>query len=184
MGLFSKLKSHGGNSDNDEIYTEIFRTITDNDCKAMEEISECISAVKIYANENPGFYDSHNVNTSTGGEYMLKWMGCIDIAIKNGFAVEVKDDNDFDGFYEKIGGLKFVQKRNNLPDEDSIYLDYSLSSWVKNIDFCWSKSGMCMGGIDLGDETFVIFPCTLEQITKLSSLAEKSGRKICRASQF
>ena len=115
---------------------------------------------------------------------MLKWMGCIDIAIKNGFAVEVKDDNDFDGFYEKIGGLKFVQKRNNLPDEDSIYLDYSLSSWVKNIDFCWSKSGMCMGGIDLGDETFVIFPCTLEQITKLSSLAEKSGRKICRASQF
>ena len=185
MSLLSKLKSHHSKPmGNDEIYTEIFKTISDGNEKTMAEIGECLSGVKLYAKNHSEFYDEHNINTATGSEFALKWLGCVDILIKNGYAAEIKDDNDFDGFYEKIGSLKIVKKLNNLPAEDSIYLDYSLASWINQIDFCWSKSGLCMGGIDIGGDSSIVFVCTVEQLGKLSALADNAGRKICRAREL
>lgn len=190
MGLFSKLKNKNSKPmDNDSVYKEIFSMISDNDEKAMAEITECLEKPRLYARDNYDVFDTKGLVPTTVSDFKVKWLGCIQIMIKYGYAREFGAKIDFDDFYKQFGELKIVSERGIIPPEDEIYLDYEINSWISCIEHFWGKSGMCVGEFDINSilsddykgRSRTVFVCTVEQLEKLSRLADDAGRKIDRA---
>ena len=181
MGLFSKLKTKPKAMTNDEIFENIFGGISNADEEVKAGIKSCLENIRLYCLKNPDGFDNRGLDVSKTPEFTLKWIGCVDILIKNGYAAEIDNSVDFKDFYAFFAGLKIVSQRSILPDENDIYLDYDPISWFNCIDRVWAKSGMCVGGIDIDSDSYVFFPCTVEQLAILSENADKAGRKICRA---
>lgn len=185
MGLFDKIKKKNSKAvDNDSVYREIFGIICDGDSDALEEMEKCLGSARLFAMENYEMFDRRGIVPSTASEFKIKWLGCVEIMIKHGYVREFDYKVDFEDFYEQFGSLKIVQARGILPADEEIYLDYEIGSWINCIDHCWGKSGMCVGGIDIDSDSYVVFVCTVEQLDKLSRLAESVGRKISKAGQM
>lgn len=185
MSIFSKLRSHKSVANsNDEIYKQIFTNISNSDEKVRAEIEKCLENIRLYSLKNSDKFEERGLDISKDSEYTLKWFGCIDILIDNGYAAEFDYKTDFEDFYDLLGKLKIVSQRGILPSEDDIYLDYEPNGWLSCIDSRWAKAGLCVGGIDIDSDSYVIFICTVEQLDKLSKLASESGRKICRAREL
>jgi hypothetical protein len=184
MGLLGKLKK-GKNtlSENDMAYHTICSVITSDEPAAMEEVGECLTSGKLYATKHPEGFENRDVNTATASDFTLKWLGITDILIRRKFACEVSEDTSFDDFYDKFGALNTVRERGIMPGDDEIYLDYDIKSWLVCIDRKWQRLGMYVGAIDIGGESFVLFPCTAEQFSILKKQAEKAGRRIYRAAE-
>lgn len=185
MGLFKNLMSKkSGRPENDIIYEDIFSIIADNDEHAVSDLKYCIENPKLFAKKNEELYDARGINVDTAGEYQLKWIGCVEILLRYNFAKEFDWGVDFEDFYSAIGDINIVKNRNVLPNKDDIYLDYEITNWLSCLDNCWSKSGLCAGGIDIDSDSYVVFICTSEQLVKLGELAEKAGKKITYASKM
>ncbi len=171
------------NNDNNAAYKEIFTIIADHDEGVISEVLYCIDNPRIFSKKNDDLFDERGINGQTASEFKIKWIGCVEIMLRHGCAVEFDHNVSFDDFYEGFGKLKLVEQRGILPKDDDIYLDYELTNWVSCIDRIWAKSGLCVGCIDIDSDSYVLFVCTVEQLTKLSKLAEDVGRKITRAAE-
>lgn len=183
MGLFKKFKSKNNDGNNsDSICLSIFSAIADNDEHTVSDLKYCIENPKLFAKKNEELYDARGINYLTAPEYTIKWIGCVEILLRYNFAKEFDVSVDFDDFYADMGEIRIVKDKNILPPDDSIYLDYGIDKWLACIDHCWSKLGMCAGGIDINSDSYVVFVCTSEKLDELSKLAQKASKKICHAS--
>ena len=186
MGLFKNkiMAKKDAKVNFDEVYKEIFSIIADHHESIVEEVAYCIENPRIFAKKNDELFDARGVNSQTAAEFKIKWLGCVEIMLRHGCAVEFDHNVDFDTFYERFGELDVVKSRGVLPSDDDIYLDYGINNWFAAIDRCWMKSGLCVGAVDIDSDSYVVFVCTAEQLDQLGRLAEKVARRIVRAREL
>lgn len=182
MGIFSKLKGKSKGEDNNEIYKKIFSAICEDDPAVMEELEQCLENVKGYANRNEEYAGDMNISTSP--EFALKWKVCGELLADRGYICKIDDSVNFDDFYEKFSRLPNVSASGILPPADEIYLDYDVSSWLKCIDNKWSRIGMCIGGLEMKDDSYYLFVSARAGLDNLIKLADKVGRVIKRSTEL
>ena len=156
---------------------EIARIISDCDETVMAEISACLADVNAYYAANQARYEERGVEDDEEPE-VLQWLGLVDTLEAHGYACERdwKDEKqDFFYFFSNLTGTKRLEldMREDWLDEDGC-----VSGWCKILDDKWADRCCCAAAIDIDSDSYVLFPCTLDELARLRELAELAGQRI------
>ena len=166
-------------NNNNPIY-KIAAEISNNDTAILEEVGECLSDTEKYFSEHEEEYEERDVTYDDGKE-VVQWLGMVDILQKNNYVCErdYKDElEDFLYFMQELKGVK----DNHLPlDEGWFDEDEEITDWCGIIDSKWVSQDMCVAAIDIDSDSYVMFPCNINVLQKLSHYADMTEYRIARA---
>ena len=180
MGLFDKFKQMQNNdsAENSKMIAEIFRII----CKGKEsidaEIAECTNSTKDYAEKNKVQFSERGISSDVADEDTLMWIGCVDILINNSYAAELDFSCEVEDLIFIIGKLESFSAENiTLDVKDFSYDDY-ITVWLDELDKKLTERGLCIGGIDIDSDSYVVFLTDINTLGKLKDSACSIGRRI------
>lgn len=179
MGLFGKRK---GNSNPVMVISGI---ITCEDSLVMEEIKELVADTKAYFDTHREQYEERGIDEFDDmEENEACWLGMVDILEKNEYVCErdYKDEKeDFITFVSRLNGVKQASLSLN---EDILDEEADVQKWCDVIDRNWEENGYCIAAIDIGSDSYVLFPAKLKELSRLNKNAEKAGYRICDAKEY
>lgn len=164
--------------------------ISHNDEEILKDISACICETKKYFKEHREYEWRGMENFDDYEESEVRWIGMVDVLFEGNYVYECdyKYKEELEDFLIQLGGLNgsfyILERRNGrryntLPlEEDWFDEEDDISTWCAIIDEKWAEYQMCVGGIDIGRDSYVIFPCALDSLAKLQKYAEQSGYSI------
>lgn len=186
MQFFKKLKntyrqknilSHCGcPAVDNRIYVQIAQLIACNDEKVVKEVKSCISDTQAYFFSHTEQYAQRCITTSDSSDTII-WLGLVDILIKSGYATELDWKEENSVFTYSLLDLKPTKLYNlkinkNLPEENDI------PEWCSLVNDEWKPQEICVAYLDIGSDSYVIFPCTYDALHSLKNLSEQSGHLI------
>ena len=178
MGLFDKFKKKKTNdsADNADIIAKIFGTICKDTLTA--EIAECTGAVKEYAAKYAEQYAERGISADTVDADTLMWIGCVDILINNSYAAELDFSCEPEDFVYALGELRTLAAENISLDENEFSSDEDITAWLGELDEQLKERGLCIGGIDIDSDSYVVFLTDIQTLEKLKDMAGSIGHRI------
>ena len=102
----------------------------------------------------------------------------LDILQKYNYAWEVDTSDFLEDFIDTVQDFNET-KSNNLPiNEDWFDEDAEIFEWCKVLDGYWASEGYCIADIEFSGDDLFLFPCPIDQLEELNSLAEEEGYSI------
>lgn len=180
MGLFDKLKKKKSNDnvDNAKIIADIFRTICRGEKIAAAEIADCTSSPKEYAAKNATQFSERGISPDDTDTNTLMWIGCVNILIKNAYAAELDFSCELEDFIFNLGELTSLTSKNIMLDEDDFDSDADITDWLSELDEQLIGRRLCIGGIDIDSDSYVVFLTDIQTLGKLKDNANSVGHKI------
>lgn len=180
MGLFDKLKKKKSNDsmDNANIIADIFRTICGDKKIPADEIAECTSSPKEYAVKNEIQFSDRGISPDDTDTNTLMWIGCVNILIKNAYAAELDFKCELEDFIFNLGELTTLTSKNITLDENDFDADADITVWLSELDKQLAERKLCIGGIDIDSDSYVIFLTDVQTLEKLKYNANSAGHKI------
>lgn len=176
MGLFSFFsKKH-------DVYErsiiEIAKLISGGDKAVVREMRICCSDVKRYASHHSIQYLNRGIDAESTDVHTLMWTGLADCLIKHGFAQEFDWKCEKDDFVEFMSRLKNFGALGCEINPVLLYDDDDVASWCAAQDKMWYTKQLCIGGIDIESDSYVLFVCSVETLSRMRSAALKIHRRI------
>ena len=103
----------------------------------------------------------------------LKWLCMAWMLIGQGYAYEADHDMEpeREDFAAWISGLYGTKKHALTIDADALEDHPYIPTWCVWVDEQWKEQGFCLGCIDIESESYVLFPCRIEELMRLSEIA-------------
>ncbi|SFB68072.1 DUF6630 family protein [Ruminococcus albus] len=180
MGLIDKFKKKTANdsADNSKIIAEIFRTICKDKENIAAQIAECTSSPKDYAVKNAAPYSERGISPDDTDTDTLMWIGCVDILINNAYAAELDFSCELEDLIFNLGKLDSVADENVNFDENDLSADDDITIWLDKLDEQLKDRKLCIGGIDIDSDSYVIFLTDIQTLEKLKDSAGSIGHRI------
>lgn len=156
---------------------DIAAIISHGDPWVMEWIRVCADDIYSYVESNFHLYALRGLELEDDLD-VLKWIGLVEILIEAQYVCERDWKDELPDFLHFIQNLKGT-KRLKLP-LDKQWLDPSkdVSDWIQRINSQWSAKSCCLSVIDIDSDSYVLFPCTLQERAQLQALARQLERQI------
>lgn len=182
MGLFDRFKRQPEKegrvqepqADWPSALAEIASVISGGDGAVLEEVSACAADPAGYYAAHRERYEERSVYDA-GGLESIWWLGLVDILEAHSCVCERdwKDEKeDFLYFLENLNGMKRLGlelQEEWFSEEDDI------SIWSRTIDEKWEPKQCCVGCIGIDSDSYVLFPCRLDTLERLTRLAEQTA---------
>ena len=159
--------------------------ISGNDSSVLEKVKDCLRDTESY------FKEYANVFLERGIEKFddlplreLQRIAVVDILAENLYVCERDWKDEIDDFLYSVGELKGT-KEQALPLKTEWFdSDGDISEWSAIIDGKWKSFGMCLAGIDIESDSYVLFPCKIDKLNELETLAKVVSYRIDYAKNF
>ena len=180
MGLFDKFKKNrsSDNKDNSKIIADIFRTIGRENEAIAAEISECTNSPKQYAIKNSTQFSERGISHNDADPDTLMWIGCVDILINNSYAAELDFSCELEDLIFNLGKLKTITAENIILDEKDFSSDEDIILWLSQLDEQLKEQNLCIGGIDIDSDSYVIFLTDIRTFKTIKDSADSIGHRI------
>lgn len=179
MGFFDRFKKcDEPQLSENEALKEIFTAISENNSAVTEEVARCLDEPRKFAEEHASDFAERCVNIEKAENSELKWLGCVDILIGNGYAQECDYSCELADLIFSVNGLKSVKALGMEFSEDDFDEDEDITAWCKQIGSKSSESGICIGALDIDSDSYVIFAADPEKLERLKLLGKSAGQRI------
>lgn len=187
MGFFDRWKKKQPARENaprtdmtaGEPIVAIARFISGDDGLTVKEVRECCADPVRYFETHRKQYEARGIDAATDlGQ--IQWLGMVDCLIKYNCVCErdhTDQAEDFAWFVEQLDGVR----ENNLPVR-TYWFDEGQSAlqWWSALNKKWESQGFCVSELDIGSDSYVLFPCEIERISQLEQLAQSTGHRAAR----
>lgn len=186
MGLFDRLKKKSPdlNADRAGIAADIFKTICGGNEKAAQEIDRCTSSPREYAEKNAAQLAERGLSPDDTDTDTLMWIGCVDILIENAYAAELDFKCESEDLIFALNGLRSLALRGIRFEEDVLDDSADITAWLGTLDQRLGEYGLCIGGVDIDSDSYVVFLTDIETLERLKETANGIGHKIDRGKRL
>lgn len=157
--------------------------LSNNNASVLQEVSECLSNTKKYFSEHEEEYGERCV-TDGEGEAVLQWLGMVDILQKNDYVCERDWEDELEDFLYFVRELEGVKRNGLALEEDWFDEDGEITDWCRIIDGKWESQNICVAAIDIGSDSYVMFPCNINVLQKISQYVGETNYRIARACEM
>lgn len=183
MGLFDRFKKarsddSADNGDNSAMIAEIFGTICKGKESILAEIAECTSSPKEYAVKNAAQFSERFISPDETDTDTLMWIGCVDILINNAYAAELDFSCELEELIFALSQLRSAAAEKISLDENDLSSDEDISVWLGELDEQLKERDLCIGGIDIDSDSYVVFLTDIGTLEKLKDNADSIGHRI------
>lgn len=180
MGLFDKFKKkkNSDSADNSKMISEIFSIICKGKDDMSAEIAECTNSPEEYAVKHKTQFAERGISPNETDADTLMWIGCVDILINHSFADELDFSCELEDFVYCIGKLDPVTAEKITLDENDFSSDADITLWLDELDPKLKARNLCIGGIDIDSDSYVVFLTDIPTLEKLKDMANSIGHKI------
>lgn len=155
-----------------DMYKRLWSHITNN--AENLEVEECINKPREYACNNQEIYVDRGIDWESTTEKRLRWIGLVNIALRNNFAFEIDYNETLDEFIANVEKLGFTGNFDNLNAEEDVQV------WVKQLDREWKKKKECFYMIDIDSDSYVLFIGNLKNDNYFKYVGKQLGEEIKR----
>lgn len=161
--------------------TEFCELLAGDNAKLYSELTNCaLDPITYYENHEDDFLergiDEYEIEEE--GEEGIRLIGIVDILLGNEWAVELDWKCSLEDFVYFLEGMTIV-KRNDLPvNAEEFEEDKNVAAWCKVLDEKWKDEDMCMAGIDIESDSYVIFPYSAHNMSKLVDCGRKCNIRV------
>ncbi len=159
---------------------EIAKIISINDKIILENMQKCLSDPKKYLAENRKDFEEIYPVLPEDSDTITWRLGLVAF-LENLYVCELDYKEEKDEFLYWIRELINTEIYNLSIENNWLDENENISQWCKAIDEKWRNSGFCLGCIDIDSDSYVLFPCKIENLEKLDILASQIGHKITYA---
>ncbi|MBR3629789.1 MAG: hypothetical protein IKN55_04865 [Oscillospiraceae bacterium] len=153
------------------VYEEILKLI--GGIPAVEAFSYALDSPQGWYHEHSAAYEARGIPFFSGIGRLL-WVGMTDLLLSGGCLVELEHKA---GLAEFLGAVRHIAE--DLPVEEAWFREeHSLPRWCAMLDRKWWDTGCCMGAIDIGSDSYVLFITTRVTLGRLRDLAKELGECI------
>ena len=184
MGLFNifKKKDNQSNTNSKDCdynnCMQIAKIISHDDEKVIKEVAELIDNPITYFENHKSEYSERWINDSNNIDTII-WIGLVDCLIKNKYACERDYKDELDDFIYFMNEMNYDTKLN----KESLSPDGYVAEWCAEIDKKLQTDNLCIGGIDIDSDSFVMFICNNDKLEELDQIAQSINHKITLASK-
>lgn len=177
MSLFDRFRKSGP----EQVCVEIAGIISGGDPEVAAEAAACAAAPEEFFRAHSEQYDWYYMQKHVEAN-MLRWDGLIFLLEAHNH-VCIRDWKD-----EKEDFLFFLQNLSGAGrlglEIDGEWLDEAgcISQWCQVIDRKWDRA--CVAAMDQHSDSYVLFPCRVEDLEKLRVLADQLGERIALAREM
>lgn len=158
--------------------TEIVKIISLDDTSALAKISECLLDVRLYASNSLSILEDRGIDPNKMEIHDLAWICMVECLISCGYAYEFDWECDKDNFIHFLSGLKNFNALGADINPVYLYDDDDIVCWCAVQDEVWHSKYICVGGIDIESDSYVLFVSSVTNIEKLSTIALSINRRI------
>lgn len=160
---------------------EIAEIISGNDQKVMELVKSCVYNTEEYFKDNTSRYENHGIyidNKKSYKEYNIPWIGMNDILEDNGYVYGIDSSSYLEDYIDAIESCKAFGLNGLSINEEWFDEEDEILSWFEVLDEKWADQGFCIADIGSDGDDYLLFPCPVNILEKLDSLAQKAGYSI------
>lgn len=159
--------------------------ISGNDGSVLEKVKDCLRDTESYFKEYADTFFERGIEKFDELPLReLQRIAIVDILEENLYMCERDWKDELDDFLYFVGELKGT-KRQTLPLKMEWFNDDGdISEWSAIIDDEWKSFGMCLAGIDIESDSYVLFPCKIDKLSELETLAKTVSYRIDYAKNF
>lgn len=183
MGLFDKFKKKPTpTEDTSDTIRKTFTAIVENDPRATDEIKKCTNLVRRYFYEHKDKFENRGeLDPGRTSANTLKWIGCVDIAIDSGYAVELDYKTELADFLYSLNELRSFKEKSVSISKDDFDESEDISVWCKVLGQRIKVRDLAIGHIDIDSDSYVLFLSDEKTIENLSGLSKLVGKTIANA---
>jgi hypothetical protein len=159
---------------------ETAKTSSLGDKTVLKEMSGCIADVKKYAEHHKMQFEHRGADILSTDEQTLMWLALADCLIKHGYAQEFDWKCGKDDFVEFMSRLKSFSILGCEINPVLLYDDDDVAAWCAAQDKVWHTKKLCIGGIDIESDSYVLFVCSVDDFERVRSVAASIHRRIAR----
>ena len=194
--------------DYENVMLQICSLITESDSEVAAEVQDCLSHTEIYVSEHLEDYNNRDMHLEDDSLEDCQWLGMVDSLINHGYAVEVDwkssaadfcwnisslrrfkqlglsldkkfsgDDSGIEaddfGDYKDDGDEQYSYER-----EEESFEEQDVPYWCKYLDNQWFDDDICIGQIDIENDSYVLFITDPDTLEELEDLADMLNRRI------
>ena len=160
-------------------YVEIAKIISHNDEKVTKEIGELIADPTLYFNNHKSEYEERWINDSNDIDTII-WIGIVDCLIRNDYACELDYAVELDDFVYFMNNMNYDIKF----DKEALNENGNVAQWCSELDKKLQIKNLCIGGIDINSDSYVMFICEKSELKQLYELSKNLNHKITYASKM
>ncbi len=159
--------------------------ISENDSSVLEKVKGCLRDTKSYFKEYTDTFSERGIEKFDDLPLReLQRIAVVDILAENLYVCERDWKDELDDFLYFVGELKGT-KEHTLPLKPKWFdRNGDISEWSAIIDDEWKSFGMCLAGIDIESDSYVLFPCKIDKWNELEALAKAVSYRIDYAKNF
>ena len=159
--------------------------ISGNDSSVLEKVKDCLRYTESYFKEYANAFSERGIEEFDDLPLReLQRIAVVDILAENLYVCERDWKDEIDDFLYSVGELKGT-KEQALPLKTEWFdSDGDISEWSAIIDGKWKSFGMCLAGIDIESDSYVLFPCKIDKLNELETLAKVVSYRIDYAKNF
>ena len=159
--------------------------ISNNDGLVLEKVKDCLKDTEAYFKKYADVFSERGIEeVDELSSRELQRVALVDILAENLYVCEQDWNDELDDFLYFVGELKET-KAQALPLKVEWFNgNGDISEWSAVIDTEWKPFGMCLAAIDIESDCYVLFPCKIDKLNELETLAKTVSYRIDYAKNF
>ena len=182
MGLFGRLLKKRDMYET--AICDIACAVSFGDKAVKHRINSCVSDIKRYVKHYDEKYKSRGIAAENADDHTLIWIGLVDCLIDLGYAQELDWKCGKEDFIEHISSLKGFSILDCKIEPSKLYDDDDVAGLCAAQDAAWSADNVCVGGIDIDSDSYVLFVCRTETLAALKNMADSIHCRVDRGSEL
>ena len=188
-GFIQGLKSSEENEENEkstdnsfspDTCIEIAKIISHHDGKVIKEMEEMIAdPISYYCDDDLSEFEKKWIREQKIDDETI-WIGMAMCLARNNYVCELDWKGELVDFIGSMNNLNYDTKF----DQEVLDEDGDVSQWCEELDKTLQAENKCIGCIDIGSDSYVMFICEKSVLEHLRELARSIGHTITYASQM
>lgn len=158
---------------------EIAKIISNNNSNVIKEIKECVINPNLYYERNKSKYKERGIDNSSNIDTVI-WIGLVNCLIKNNCLCERDYKDELEDFIYFMNSMNYDVKF----DKEELNENGYVADWCAELDKKLQPKNLCVGGVDIDSDSYVMFICERNTLEKLSQLAKNINHNITFASKL
>lgn len=164
-------------------FIKIAEIVSNNDKVVMDEVKECLSDPEKYLKDNAERYGERGIYIVELEDIIddiseLEWIGLVDILDINDYVCERDYKDELEDFVYFMSNLKGVKENNLIVDEEWFDEEDGITEWCEILDEKWEEQDYCVAAFDIDSDSYVLFPCSIEDFKLLQKYADEAEYRI------
>lgn len=159
--------------------------ISNNDGLVLEKVKDCLKDTEAYFKKYADVFSERGIDeVDELSSRELQRVALVDILAENLYVCERDWRDELDDFLYFVGELKETKARALPLKAEWFNGNGDISEWSAVIDTEWKPFGMCLAVIDIESDCYVLFPCKIDKLNELETLAKAVSYRIDYAKNF